>query len=96
MTQLQVLTDGSTTKIKVTILHANIITTIGIVLNSKRRCQTLTQHIQFLNKDLDIARRHLRILGLALTDFTSDLNTKLTAKLIGTLTQISIRSLIEY
>ena len=96
MTQLEILTNSGTTKVEVTILHTDIIATIGIILDSERWCKTLAKNIKFLYQNLYIASRHLWILTLTLTNLSLNLNTEFTAKFVGTITKFSIVSLIEY
>ena len=78
MAQFQVLTNAGTTQVQIAILHADIIATIGIVLNGKGRRLTLAQHIQFSAQNLDITRVHLGVLRLTLADDTSGLNAPFT------------------
>ena len=96
VTQFEVLTDCSTTQIQITVFHTNIIAAVGIILDGERRCEALTQDIQFPDQDFNIARRHLGILALTFADLTFYLNTELTSQFVGTLTQCSIVSLIEH
>ena len=93
--QLQVLTNAGTTQVQITILHTDIVTAISIILYRERRSQTLTQHIQFLSDNLNIARRDILILTLTLVNRTLYLNAPLTSQLVGTFTKRSILRLVE-
>ena len=96
VTQFEVLTDSGTTKIQITVLHTDIIATIGIVLDGERRRLALAQDIQFLDQYLDITRRHLGILALTLTDRSLHLDTELTAQFVGLFTKRCIIGLVEH
>ena len=96
VTQFEVLPDSGTTKVEITILHTDIVATIGIVLDGERRRLALTEDIQFLNQYLNITRRHLGILALTLTDHSLHLDTELTAQFIGLFTKCCIIGLVEH
>ena len=80
----------------IAVLHTDIVTTIGVVFDGEGRRLTLAQHVQLLSQNLDIARFHLGVLSLALTDDTSHLDTPLTTQLVSLFTQGSILRLVEY
>ena len=79
MTEFKILTHCRASQIKVTVFHSNVITAIRIVFYCKRRSDTLTQHIQFRNENLDVSSGHLGVFALALTDSSLHLNTVLTS-----------------
>ena len=90
MSQLKILAYSGTAQIQVTIFHTDIISTIGIVLNSKGRRETFTENRQSIRHNFNIPRRHLRIFALALTHHTFYLNTKLATQFIGLFTERGI------
>ena len=96
MTQLEVLANARTTQIQITILHTNIIATVGIVLNGEGRGLTLAEYVQLLSQYLNVTRRHLGILSLSLTNSTFDLNAPLTSQTIGFFAQFSVLRLVEH
>ena len=93
--QLQVLAHSRAAQVEITIFHANIVTAIGVVLDSKRRSLALRKHIKLFYQDFDIASIHLRILALSLAYHTLNLDAILTTQLVGSITQILIIGLIE-
>ena len=95
VTQLKVLAYARTAQVEITILHTNIVATIGVVLYSERRSQALRKHIEFLGENLNVASVHLRILALALAYHTLNLDTKFTTQLVGCVAQFLVVCLIE-
>ena len=79
MAQFQILAYDSTAKVQVAVLHADVVAAVRLILNGERGCLALTEHIQLCSKNLNVARRHLWILRLALADSTLYLNAPLTA-----------------
>ena len=47
MAQFEILPYRWTAKVEVAVLHANIVTTISVVLDSEWWCETLTDDVQF-------------------------------------------------
>ena len=86
MTQLQILANSRTAQVEITIFHTNIITAIGIVLNSERRCGTLREHLQTLYQNLDVASIHLWVLALTLAYHTLYLDAVFASQLVGCIT----------
>ena len=95
MAQLEVLAHSRTAQVEITILHTDIIATIGIVLNSEWRCETLAENVQLRNQDLNITCRHLGVFRLTLAHDTNNLNTEFTSQLVSTLTEGCVLRLIE-
>ena len=96
MAQFQILTNTATAQVQIAVLHADVVTTISIVLNGEGRRLTLAQHVQLLSQNLDITCLHLRVLCLALADGTRHLDTPLTTQFVSLFTQGSILRLVEH
>ena len=96
VTQFKILTHTIAAQVQIAVLHANVIAAIGLVLNGERWCLALAQHIQFLHQNLNVARRHLGILALALAHITFHLNAELASQFVGTVAQFLVRSLVEH
>lgn len=95
MAQLKVLAHGRATQVQIAILHAQVVTTVGIVFHLERWCKALAEDVQFAHQDFDVARRHLGILALALAYLTFHLNTVFAPQFVGTLTELGILCLVE-
>ena len=95
MTQFQVLTHTTATQVQITILHADIITAVCIILNRKRRRQTLAQHIQFLCDNLNVSRRDILVLTLTLINGTLHLNAPLASQTVSLFAKGCILRLVK-
>ena len=95
MTQLQVLAHSLASEVEITIFHSQVIATISVVLNGKRRSLRLIKHIQHLHNNLNITCRNIAVLALTLTHLTCNLNDILTTQFGSTLTQFGIAILAE-
>ena len=90
MAKFQILPYRRAAKVKIAILHANVIAAISIVLDSERRRYALAENIELLCKNLNVTGRHLRILALTLAYHTFNLYAILASELVSHSAQVSI------
>ena len=79
MAQFQIFTYRITAQIKITVFHAEFISTIGLVFNLKRRQFSSIQNRQRRQFYFNISRRHFIIFGKTLSHYPRRLNHKLAA-----------------
>ena len=91
MTEFQVFTHSGTAQIQVTVFHTQIISTIGIVFDGKRRSLRGIQDIQFGHDDFNVTGRKIAVLAGTF----AHLDDKLTAQMIGTFTKFGVHICIE-
>lgn len=80
MAECQGALERGTAEIKITVLGADILATVGVLLDGERRGLGLVKDIQRFNFDFDVACRHLRVLAFALENLTGDLDDIFAAK----------------
>ena len=66
MAQLEILAHHRTAQVEIAVLHAQLVTAIGIVFDGEWWGSALADDIEFTDDNLDVARRQLRILGITL------------------------------
>ena len=96
VTQFKILSHNSTAQVKISVFHADIISTVSIIFNSEWRCKALAQHVELFGKNFNIASRHFSILRLALADFTRHLYAPFASHAVGLFAECGISRLIEY
>ena len=96
MSKLKIAAHSRAAKVEIAILHAQVISTISVILNSERRNLTAVEHHKLLGNNLDVAGRNIGILALALSNLAFHLNHKLTAKVVGCIAQRSINFIVKY
>ena len=94
--KLKIAAHSRATKVEIAILHAQVVATISVILNSERRHLTAVKHHKLLGNNLNVAGRDICILALALSHLALHLNYKLTAKVIGCIAQRSIYFIVKY
>ena len=90
VTKLQILANHGTTQIEITILHTQVITTIGLVLDGKWRNLRSRNHVQLLGHDLDITSRYILVFTFTFTYNADHLDNILTSQVCGFVTKSSI------
>ena len=95
MTQLQILTYRGASQIEIAVFHADIVTTIGIVLYCEWRSDALAEDFELADNDFYIARGQIGILAMTLTDSSFRLNTELTSQLISPLTESGVNFIVK-
>ena len=96
MTQLKVLAHSLTAEVEITVLHANIVTAIGIVFNCERRSRSLVEDVKFTYNYFNVTCRYIRILALTFAYYAGCLNYIFTAKVRSLLAEFRINILAEY
>ena len=82
VTKFEVLAHTVATKVKITILHAEVVTAIGLVLDSERRNLGSADDIELADDDLNIASRDIFVLRLTFRNLTYSLNDEFAAEVI--------------
>ena len=95
VTQLQIATHHIASKVKIAVLHTQVVATVGIVLDGEGRHSTGAKHSKLRHEDFDITRSNLIIFALSFTDNTLSLDAVFTTQAIGLLTQSSINRFVE-
>ena len=95
MTQFQVLSHHLASQVEVSVLHAQVISAVGMVLNGERRCETWAENIQLMGNNLDVSGGHLVVFALSLRHSTLYLNTVFSTQLVGLFAQLCVISLIK-
>ena len=96
MAQLKILSHSSTAQIQVAVNHAQVITAVGVILNSEWGSERFVQYVKLVSKNLNIARRNILIRVTTLRNHPLNLNHKLTAKLVSLGAQFCVSVLAEH
>ena len=96
MAQFQILTNGITTQVQVTVFHTQVVAAIRFIFDRERRSYGSIQYIQFRNNQFDIPCRNIFVLAGTFSDSSRYLNHILAAQFVCFFTKISIYFLIEY
>ena len=86
--QLKVLANARATQVEVTILHAKVVAAITLLFNRERRRQALVQYVQLRDEYLDVARRKVLVLGIALGNLALCLDDELASQTSRLLTKL--------
>ena len=96
MAQLKVFPHRRTAQVEVSVLHADVITAIGIVLYGERWSKALGQHVEFLHQNLYVASRKRGVLALTLAHRALCLNAEFAAELACTGAEVAVGCLVEH
>ena len=80
MTDPEGLLKRISSKVEITVLRTEFLTTIALILDSERRCIGLVEDLDFAEHDLDVSGRHLRVLALTLHHLTGYLKHPFASK----------------
>ncbi len=95
MTQFKVLSNGVTTDVQITILHAKVIATIADIFDSEGRCLAAVEQFELTDFQLDVSRRHIWILRFTFDNDTFSLNHVFTAESTGLFDKFRIAVAIQ-
>ena len=95
MAKLQILSYRISAKVKIAVFHAQIIASIRIVFNRKRRRLSGIQHYQLCYLNLNITRRQLSILRIPFAYDARSLNHIFAAKFIGDIKHFFVYALVK-
>ena len=96
MTQLYVLTHGGAAQVEVAVFHAQLIATVGVVLDGEGRRETGAEHIELAHDDLDVASGHLAVLALALRHCTRHLDAVFATELVGLVAEVLVDGSVKH
>ena len=95
MAEHEVALNGLAAQVEVAELHAQIVATIGVIFNSKRRGLAGIQDVESGNFDFDVPGGHLGVFGFADFDKTCRLDDEFPAEFPSAQTERLIRIHIE-
>ena len=96
MAQLQVLTHIWTAQVKVTILHSDIVATVGVLFNGEGRRLTFAQHIELRGNNFNVACGKVGVFALAFINNARHLYAKLAPQSIGAVAKFLVFVLVEH
>ncbi len=95
MAQLQVLTDSRAPQVEIAVFHTQIVTPVGVVLNSKRRYERRAKYTKLLGCNLNVAGINLGILALAFSYRSLYLDAIFASQLVCLVTESLVVGLVE-
>ena len=72
--------ERSAAQVQITVLGADVLTAVTLILDCERRSDTLVENHNLRDLDLDVSGGHLRVLAFAFDDFSGHLDDIFTAK----------------
>ena len=96
VTQLQVFAHTRAPQVEIAVFHAQVVATVGVVLDREGGRQTRAQHVELAGYDFDVASGHFRVLARAFGHCAFHLYHIFAAQLVGTLTQLGVNVVVKH